>query len=76
MWSVSYHNIPTTTSSRTAEENGKGKEKGNKAKALPTFEIVYPKQGPRPVLNRPVALTKEGKVLGKEEVDERGFIQK
>ena len=79
VWSVSYHNIPSTTSSGTAEANGKGKakekEKG-RAKALPTFEIVYPKQGPRPVLNQPVALTKEGKVLGKEDVDERGFIQK
>ncbi|MCJ1356970.1 MAG: hypothetical protein MMC33_006966 [Icmadophila ericetorum] len=68
VWSASYHNLPpSATTTTTAGTDGKG---------LPTFEIVYPKQGPRPVLNKPVALTKEGKVVGKEEVDERGFIQK
>ena len=44
------------------------------AKRMPTFEIVRKSEAPRPVLNKPIVLSPEGKV--KEEEVEKTFLQK
>jgi hypothetical protein len=59
--------------SKASKQNQK--QKGRSAEANVVIEVVRPAAGPEPVLNRPVVLTPDGKVPGKEE-GEKTFLQK
>ena len=50
------------------------KKSNGMAPRTPTFEILRKSEAPRPVLNKPVVLSPEGKV--KEEEVEKTFLQK
>jgi hypothetical protein len=68
--SVSYRPLPTTEESlQRKKEKGRGG-----SETWPGIEIVYPSEGVKPVLNRPVVLNEEGKLPVKEV--EKTFLQR
>ena len=74
IWSVSF--IAAENDFRNAGQGPigvEGKTPG-KTRRTPTFEIVKKSEAPRPVLNKPIVLSPEGKV--KEEEVEKTFLQK
>ena len=80
VWGVDW--VAGEDAERVVKDEVRGKEKKDKStKATekaeeigPEVEIVRDMEGPRPILNRPVVLTQEGKV--KQEEPEKSLLQR